>query len=351
MRNALLIKAAYFDERSAFSSDDGDEKWNEFNRLLKLNLFKVGYDLLDRYDETDEYEVIICFRIDLNFGLIHYLTQRYPNSKFIYIASEEETVCPFHNRSFLQDLPFDIIYTWQLKEAYNGKLFKHYFYPHSSKITRLENSGKNFICTVTSLKSGYGVFMNREYRQRRNLIYEFDQLGGDIFGYGWPLKLKNYKGIALNKFHAIHNYTYTLILENSFNEHNAVSEKIFHAMRAGSIPVYLGAPNIDKILPKDSFVDLRSFESLSSCLNYLIANPDIITPYRLVISQFLSSTNYAVHTSEFWAEKIVGDIKESQLVANRDWCIWRLLLTASILTKGTFLFTKFFRSMICAILK
>jgi hypothetical protein len=351
LKEALLINSNFFDDKSAFSSDDGDEKWNEFNRLLKTHLYIIGFDLSDWYDENDNYEIIICVRIDLNFTMIYNLSHRHPNSRLIYIASEEESVCPFHNKTFLKYLPFDIIYTWQSEATDNHGLFKHYFYPHSSQITQLENFNKKFICTVTSLKSGYGVFMNQEYLKRRNLIYKFSQLGGHIFGHGWSPKLKNYKGIVLNKFHKMQNYTYALVLENSFNEDNAISEKIFHAMKAGAIPVYLGAPNIDKILPKYSFVDLREFNSLSNCINYLDKNPDIIERSRKVISHFLKSTTYEFHTSEYWAKQIVDDIEDITETKYRTWPMWKLMLVAFLLTKGTFLLTKFFRSMLRAFLK
>ena len=45
------------------------------------------------------------------------------------------------------------------------------------------------------------------------------------------------------------------------SERSFITEKIFHAIIAGCVPIYLGAPNICKFIPKKTFVDLRDFEN------------------------------------------------------------------------------------------
>lgn len=51
-----------------------------------------------------------------------------------------------------------------------------------------------------------------------------------------------------DKVRLLQNYTFTLVLENS-NVYDYVTEKLFQALLAGSIPVYLGAPNVQHFLP------------------------------------------------------------------------------------------------------
>ena len=40
-----------------------------------------------------------------------------------------------------------------------------------------------------------------------------------------------------------------------------VTEKIFDCIYAGTIPLYLGASNIESLVPRDVYVDCRQFKS------------------------------------------------------------------------------------------
>ncbi|UJR29852.1 hypothetical protein I4U23_017395 [Adineta vaga] len=55
-------------------------------------------------------------------------------------------------------------------------------------------------------------------------------------------------------------YLFTIAIENSIN-HDYITEKLWHTFVAGSVPIYLGAPNVDDWLPcrTDCIIDLRKF--------------------------------------------------------------------------------------------
>lgn len=62
---------------------------------------------------------------------------------------------------------------------------------------------------------------------------------------------------------------FTLALENSIAP-DYVTEKFFDPLVAGSIPVYLGAPNVDRFAPGDhSFIDVNDFRSPAELASYL----------------------------------------------------------------------------------
>jgi hypothetical protein len=67
-------------------------------------------------------------------------------------------------------------------------------------------------------------------------------------------------------------YKFTLAFENSIAS-DYVTERLFEALIAGSVPVYLGAPNVDELAPGDRcFIDASDFsgpESLAAYLNRL----------------------------------------------------------------------------------
>ena len=62
------------------------------------------------------------------------------------------------------------------------------------------------------------------------------------------------------KLALIEDYLFTIAIENSL-DHDYISEKLWHPLIAGSIPIYLGAPNIDEWLPCQSecIINLRKF--------------------------------------------------------------------------------------------
>ena len=65
----------------------------------------------------------------------------------------------------------------------------------------------------------------------------------------------DYRGL---KQHIISSYTFYLAFENS-NCYEYVTEKIYDALMAGAIPVYMGARNIDEFVPPNSYVDVSRF--------------------------------------------------------------------------------------------
>jgi hypothetical protein len=71
------------------------------------------------------------------------------------------------------------------------------------------------------------------------------------------------------KLETIAKYKFTLAFENAIGP-DYVTEKFFDPLIAGSVPVYLGAPNIDLFAPGDRcYIDVRDFESPKSLAQYL----------------------------------------------------------------------------------
>ena len=77
-------------------------------------------------------------------------------------------------------------------------------------------------------------------------------------------------------------YPFTIIIENSASL-DYVTEKVYEPLGVGSVPVYLGAPNIENFLPTSHSVikisDFPSLQSLSKYLNCLLDNPDLLQYY------------------------------------------------------------------------
>jgi glycosyl transferase family 10 (putative fucosyltransferase) len=95
----------------------------------------------------------------------------------------------------------------------------------------------------------------------------------NVHSYGKTLNnmtLKNDEGIA-SKAYSIAGYKFSLAFENAIAK-DYVTEKFFHPLIMGSVPVYLGAPNIDEFAPGDHcYINVRDFPSVKDLAAYLTA--------------------------------------------------------------------------------
>ena len=57
---------------------------------------------------------------------------------------------------------------------------------------------------------------------------------------------------------------------------------------AGTIPIYLGCPNISKHIPDNCYIDLRRYRDFSDCYDYIKSmNEEEYDNYQTNISNFL----------------------------------------------------------------
>jgi len=67
----------------------------------------------------------------------------------------------------------------------------------------------------------------------------------------------------------LHHYKFYLAIENSRDE-DYVTEKLFQGLRAGSVPIYFGAPNIRDFLPHpDSALLIEDFDNVGALIDYV----------------------------------------------------------------------------------
>jgi len=89
----------------------------------------------------------------------------------------------------------------------------------------------------------------------------------DLYGKGWPGSVG--KEIPDGrKLEVLQNYKFTFVIEN-VQMNNYITEKIFDAFACGVIPLYLGAPNVEDLIPRELFIDLRKFDGQKSLEGYL----------------------------------------------------------------------------------
>jgi len=106
----------------------------------------------------------------------------------------------------------------------------------------------------------------------------------DLYGNGWdklfrippsmakkiaPFLSKDKVTSIKNKHEVISAYKFNICIENLAYP-GYVTEKIFDAFIASTIPVYFGAPDIYNFIPINAFIDASKFDNIENLIDYLI---------------------------------------------------------------------------------
>ena len=78
-----------------------------------------------------------------------------------------------------------------------------------------------------------------------------------------------YKGICKEKTKVLKKYKFTFCVENVIDVPGYNTIQIFDALRASSVPIYLGRSDLNKIIPKNCYINYKSFSDLKSLFNYI----------------------------------------------------------------------------------
>jgi hypothetical protein len=117
------------------------------------------------------------------------------------------------------------------------------------------------------------AFISSNFNQSRRINYLKELMSYiNVHSYGKTLNNKNLpddKGI-LTKQEIISSYKFTIAFENAIAT-DYVTEKFFQPLIAGSVPVYLGAPNIEEFAPGDNcYINVNSFTSVKLLADYIL---------------------------------------------------------------------------------
>ncbi len=139
---------------------------------------------------------------------------------------------------------------------------------------------KNAICMISGNKRSHvpGELYSKRIEVaewfHKNSVIPFDVYGRP------PFTLPNYRGAIPEdqKLAVLKQYRYSLCFENTNHpvfSAGYITEKILDCLESRTVPVYSGASNIEKYIPKECFIDFRRFSGLEE-LDYYLRN----MPYK-----------------------------------------------------------------------
>lgn len=122
---------------------------------------------------------------------------------------------------------------------------------------------------------------------------------------------KIYKGAipSLNKNEVLGTYKFNFCLENSHGIKGLISEKIFDCFAGQTIPVYYGAPDIERYIPKNCFIQYTDFKSITE-LNMFLKKMDHKTYLQYIMNgnNFLKTAK-TIFSTETFVQKLFNEIK------------------------------------------
>jgi hypothetical protein len=228
---------------------------------------------------------------------------------------------------------FEKIFTSNLRFIDNKKYF-------SLQIPfKIEKDLKNFaiektkFCTLIA-SNKYSNGLGELYSERRRAIRWFEKHHPsefDLYGVDWDRLFSpafgrlnfllsaiykraswlprfnlysSYGGRISQKRNTLCQYKFSICFENAVVS-GWVTEKILDCFMAGVVPVYLGAPEIETLIPPETFIDMRKFSSYEDLYQYLSSmGNEEYRGYLSAIIDFLGSQKINPWTSQNFAKTL-----------------------------------------------
>lgn len=303
---------------------------------------------INTYDISTEQEPYIYVFFDLpyfwNFSAWKKIL--FNRTKKILVIYEPPTVNPFNYMKIFHFF-FAKVYTWygelvdnERSSPTSQKYFKISL-PKASigiKTTAKKFKEKKFLTLINKNILPFYPFMllkpfGRElYTERIKSIEFFEHnIPNDfyLYGRGWNKpkkynlkekilgfkKYSSYKGEVDNKIELLSGFKYSLCFENLTDVKGYVTEKIFDCLKAKCVPIYWGASDIEKYIPKDCFIDFRDFGDYDKLLNFLVSiDESRYNNYIKNIENLLSDKKFIeMWFEEGFAKSFLGNILEIKI--------------------------------------
>lgn len=339
------IIGPYARENMVFDKDLIKEKWYSFSSLYPMCLER-GIQLITPdiyFSLPSPRPKAICFRERDDSDMSVSLALRKLGVKLVLIRSSEN---PLYANRFYWNLrwltshfDYSIVMQGVRDWVHPRSKFRPWFNPHSyyKHIHEVQSNfqTKKFLTLIQRnarvhwLRRLYVYimnfikpmpnFINREgYKARLEAVRYFSKYSDfDLYGYGWdkPVRythaydeaiIKSWRGAPEDKFKTMQGYKFSLCFENSYL--GGYVQYMNDSIYAGSVPVFWGAPDVQKIFPKNCFIDFRDFDCDFARLDDYLRNMDENT-----YNEYIKNINLFISSSEAYAlsqEKYASDLIE-----------------------------------------
>jgi hypothetical protein len=355
-----------FQENNLFNSDivkdsAGDQFWPYFHQLSLNN--KIECVTIDKYIRNSK-NFDKCYLISHQPTLKkskNNLNRKIINT-ILYSGESPQNSKEFHSRiyditsNFKNSILFRGLHNYVHPNCKSHNFFWPVSYNSTYVLPKKLWSEKKLLAFIASPKSNISInydnifsrFISKprhyfnKLRYFNNSIFKFDDLyetrfkiishlaeSNEFYLYGrnWNsaikynkllsgLNLKNNPTESQDKAKTISEFKYVLCIENTILD-GYITEKIFDAMIHGSVPIYLGAPDIKNIVPGNCFINLSNFDMQNNLIDHLkCISLEEWNMYRENINNYLNSNDFKKHKIENIAKQFF-DITFSEIQNNK----------------------------------
>lgn len=327
-RDKTLMGNKWFSENPEFVRDNINRCYSELKRQANSN----GIELCTEDINSPELSKLLIF-IDVP-------TKKYYKSKdqIWYLLLIEAPGVYENNWQKKNHKEFDRIFTWNEDWVDNEKYFLlRLAYDLSIYNNQKDFFERKFLTMIAGAKSS--KHPGSLYKARYNLIKWFSKFYSnefDLYGFFWPKRFhplfqsrfktlipiifrkglsyffppnRVYRGTISNKREVLANYKYSICYENIEGLNGYITEKIFDSFCAGCVPVYWGAKNINKLIPKNCFIDKRDFSDVEHLYKYLKSiTKDDFEKYQRNIYEYIHSDKCNPFLPESFSKTLINYI-------------------------------------------
>jgi len=336
-----------------------------------LERFKLLREELDRQGiacrtvdmfEPGDVDVLIFHDIMNELRVILGIVKANPGVRLICLPNEPVFVLPLHDEIILPKLPVDQLLTW------NDRIVGQYAHVKKlnigqpviaeQNIPRIPFVEKKFVSSIFAYKPAGGAGSIFDERLKAIEFFSQQPRGVDLFGVGWeaanlPFVESVYRGRCESKIEILQQYKFSVTFENSDAFMGLITEKIFDCFAAGTVPIYLGAPNVSDYIPNDCFINFRDFSNYSELYNYLVDMPEErYQAYLDAVKRFLNTPQYNQFTSTCYAETMRRQIEDVILTDGRrsvlsfKWILLKLIFSYPTVLANWRPFRRFLTTML-----
>lgn len=284
----ILIKSGWMGRNKSSWYEGPDDLGLHILKLAK-NLNSLGHKVVFSGDLTEEFNPDVEIHLDVQFSLIR-------ESKKILVISEPDFVQPQNLLTFSY---YKVVFDWAVNSKFKNSI--NYLWPRSI-VPNNDNKWNDRTILISCVAANKNAVFNTKrnlYPERLKYIKYFnDKLPNEfyLYGAGWDMKdhpvgilgkyifkkftrslilkrklpLDSYKGKCSSKFDVLKYSKFALCIENQAQE-GGLTEKISDCIASGVIPLYLGATNIEELIPSNLYIDLRKFKNMDSVLEMMLA--------------------------------------------------------------------------------
>lgn len=327
------------------------EELNRENRLFELRDAAIGDDLLLPFTELRQRaaarDIVVATTavlppgetdayvfVDMPDPFCRAFRQAVDSGKPLYLLVLESRLVRPQNYDPACLAHFRTIFTYDDSQV-DGTRFIKLNYAFRFPATIPHHNAKEKLCIMIAgcKSSGHPQEL---YGERRAAIRWFERhhpKDFDLFGVGWdrgrvgrrlPRWLvrrcewlgrlgaptaPSWRGAVTRKRDVMGRYRFALCYENIGDVPGYITEKIFDAFFAGTVPVYRGANNVADHIPPGCFIDLRNYPDYASLYDSLQTMPDQrYQEYLNTIEAFLHSEQARPFSCAFFADTLLTEI-------------------------------------------